>query len=150
MSLAWDNWTNQSLPTALPLHVDSTVRVCVCVHTHVFTYVCICFLWVTIPSQQMDRFLLPSLHPQLFSATCPWNIGPHVRFQLTSLKYLVLDHPVHHRQAQQHPPGPASGAQVRAGPWAPSSGHSGEASQGAMFPRVPRPGLGLGCVHHSL
>lgn len=93
--------------------------------------------------------LLSSLHSELFSATCPWNVGPHGRFQGKSLKHLVMDHVVHRRQAQEHPPGTPAGAPLRAGPCAPSSGHSMEASQGAMLP-IPKQDLGLGCVYLSL
>lgn len=27
-----------------------------------------------------------------FPSPCPWNVGPHIRFQLKSLKHVVLDH----------------------------------------------------------
>lgn len=98
---------------------------------------------------QIPVLPLPSLHPKLFSATCPWNVGPHGTFQRKSLKYLVLYHRVRHGQAQEHPPGTTSGAQLRAGPWAASSGHSREAPQTAYSPVSLGRTLPL-AVYHSL
>ena len=67
---------------------------CVC------TRACICFCVGHGPISaevcvQMGRFTpslwLPSIHSN-FPSPCPWNVGPHIRFQLKSLKHFVLDH----------------------------------------------------------